>query len=140
MSGRAAVDARSTPQCVLSGQAQNQNSEFLADPGPPSNRGTPPAPECSESKSVPPHQRLRLDDSNGVDDDRCYPRQPRQEDPVQLPQYNPAAMLTLENQGLVSAARRRCDLKTDAITKSKIWKDSVIPFRLPRDPYGFQAG
>src|SRR5260221_144481 len=64
------MDAWRTPKLVLPAHLPDQRAQFCLDTRAPSPRVRFPTPIVTEAGSMPPHQRLRLDNRNDLQDRR----------------------------------------------------------------------
>ncbi len=103
-----AVDTRRSPERVLDAHLPDQRAEVRFDLRPPSPRARLPTPVAAKAGTMPPHERLRLDDREDLQSRRKPSIELDQEPAVVVRQPDPAPHLTLQNDQLMPENRILC--------------------------------
>src|ERR1019366_1935482 len=100
-----AVDTRRTPKRILHAHLPEQRAEVRLDLRPPSPAPRLPTPVAAKAGTMPPHERLRLDDREDLQNRRKPSIQLDQEPAVVIRQLDAALHLAPQNDQLMSKRR-----------------------------------
>src|ERR1019366_9156512 len=103
-----AVDTRRTPKRILHAHLPDQRAEVRLDLRSPSRSARFPTPVAAKAGTMPPNERLRLDDREDLQNRRKPSIQLNKEPAVVVRQPDPALHLTPQNDQLMSENRILC--------------------------------
>ena len=126
-----AVDARRAPKRILDAHPPDQRAEVRLDLRPPSPRARLPTPVIAETGTMPPHERLRLDDRDNLQNRRKPAIQLDKKPAIAVREPNAAVHLTPQNGQLMSERRvlgssRLFDLNGAAKTASTKQSSAIM--------------
>src|SRR5450759_4290 len=100
-----AVDTWHTPKRILHAHLPDQRAVVRLGLRPPSPRARLPTPVAAKAGPMPPHERLRLDDREDLQNRRKPPIQLDKEPAIVVCEPDPALHLTPQNDQLMSERR-----------------------------------
>jgi hypothetical protein len=103
-----AVDSWRTPKRVLNAHPPDQYAEVRLDQRPPSPRTRLPTSVATKAGTMPPHESLRTDDREDLQDRRKPSIQLDKEPAIVIRQPNPTMNFTPQNDQLMSERRILC--------------------------------
>ncbi len=96
------MDPGRAPERIFSAHTADQLAELAIDPEPSATPPGLPAPVRAEAASMPAQHSLRLDDDYGIQQRREEPRQPNENQAIDVSQSGALWRLAAQNQHLLA--------------------------------------